>query len=312
VAGLIPESSTVGTGRKGHPVLSPDPPPATDPDLMRHRPRTLLPALLVPTLLLASAGGLERPLVAQAPPDHDGFSRVLEQVVYLPRVDYERLAQNRDGLDRYVAALSRTDPASLSRASRDDQLAFWINAYNACMLLLVVDNYPIRRGRVGLFRSIRNRVAGYPDNSVWQIRDVFTRDHCPVAGERRSQDEIEHEIIRPRFQEPRIHFAVNCAAISCPVLWPEAYSGEELDEQLDRAVRNLMADPGQFRLERGSPAVLHLNKVLDWYQEDFDGTEGLKRFFAGYLEEPERELVLRPDTRVEFFEYDWTLNDVER
>jgi hypothetical protein len=279
---------------------------------MRRPGRTSLAALLAPALLLVLPGGPERPLVAQDVPDHDRFSRVLEQVVRLPRVDYQRLAQNREELDGYVAALSRTDPAALSRASRDEQLAFWINAYNACMLRLVVDHYPIRRGRVGLLGAIRNRLAGYPDNSVWQIRNVFTRDHCPVAGKRRSQDEIEHEIIRPRFQDPRIHFAVNCAAISCPVLWYEAYRGEELDGQLERAVRHLMADPGQFRLERGSPAVLHVNKVLDWYREDFDGTEGLKRFFAGYMEGPDRELVLRPDTRVEFFEYDWTLNDVER
>ena len=249
---------------------------------------------------------------AQAVPGHQAFSQILEQVVDGPRVDYRRLQAMRRGLDRYVDALGRTDPQALERASRDERLAFWINAYNACMLRLVVDHYPIRPGGTGLFGAIRNRIAGYPENSVWQIRDVFTRDHCPVAGRDRSQDEIEHEIIRPRYQEPRIHFAVNCAAISCPVLWPDAYTGGELDEQLDRAVRHLMEHPEHFRLERGDPAVLHLNKVMDWYREDFGGVEGLKRFFADYLEGRDREIVLRPDTRVEFFEYDWTLNDVER
>ena len=259
-------------------------------------------------LLVTAPGGAE----AQGVPNHRAFSQILEQVVDGPRVDYRRLQAMRRGLDRYVDALGRTDPEALERSSRDERLAFWINAYNACMLRLVIDHYPIERGGVGLFGAIRNRVAGYPDNSVWQIRNVFTRDHCPVAGRDRSQDEIEHEIIRPRFQEPRIHFAVNCAAMSCPVLWPEAYTGEELDEQLDRAVRHLMANAEHFRLERDSPAVLHLNKVLDWYQEDFGGIEGLKQFFADYLEDRDREIVLRPDTRVEFFEYDWTLNDVER
>jgi hypothetical protein len=273
-------------------------------------PRALL-SLLVGIALLGLPGGVV-PLQAQSLPDHQAFTRVLEAVVEMPHVDYRALKADRSGLDRYVAALGRTDPGALERASREEQLAFWINAYNACMLRIVVDHYPIRRGGVGLFGAIRNRVAGYPDNSVWQIRHVFTRDHCPVAGQRRSQDEIEHEIIRPRFQEPRIHFAVNCAAVSCPVLWVDAYRGAELDEQLDRAVRQLMANPEHFRLERGSPATLRLNKVLDWYREDFDGTEGLKRFFAEYLEGADRELVLRPDTRVEFFDYDWTLNDVER
>lgn len=274
----------------------------------------LNPAL--PGLALAALGLLVAcgpgPAEAQGLPDHESFSRVLEEVVEMPRVDYRRLADNRQGLERYVATLARTDPTTLEGASRDEQLAFWINAYNACMLRLAVEHYPIRRGGAGLFGALRNRLAGHPDNSVWQIRNVFGRSHCPVAGADRSQDEIEHEIIRPRFREPRIHFAVNCAAMSCPVLWPDAYEAEQLDEQLDRAVRYLMDDPEHFRLERGSPAILRLNKVLDWYQDDFGGIEGLKRFFADYLEGREREILLRDDTRVEFFEYDWTLNDVER
>jgi hypothetical protein len=245
-------------------------------------------------------------------PDHDAFTRVLERVVQIPKVDYALLKEERAGLDRYVDALSRTDPAVLEAASREEQLAFWINAYNACMLRLVVDHYPIEAGGVGLFGAVRNRVAGYPDNSVWQIRDVFGRAHCPVAGKDRSQDEIEHEIIRPRFQEPRIHFAVNCAAVSCPVLWPDAYTAEALDAQLDRAVRHLIRNPDHFLLEGRSPATLTVNKVLDWYSEDFNGHEGLKTFFADYLQGSARERVLAPTTRVRFFEYDWTLNDVQR
>ena len=261
-------------------------------------------------LLLGSA--FPSQVAAQDLPDHAAFSEVLAQVVDPPNVDYRRLHADRAGLDRYLSALGRTAPQALERASRDEQLAFWLNAYNACMLKIVIDHYPIEAGGVGLLGSLRNLVAGYPENSVWQIRDVFTRDHCEVAGQARSQDEIEHEIIRPRFEEPRIHFAVNCAARSCPILWPEAYKGDRLEEQLERAVQHLMSDPDHFRIERGSPPTLHLNKVLDWYREDFDGVDGLKRFFAGYLEGAEREIVERGDTRVQFAEYDWTLNDVSR
>ncbi len=249
---------------------------------------------------------------AQALPDHDAFSRVLERVVHGSRVDYALLQAEREGLDAYVAALGRTDPAVLDAASREEQLAFWINAYNACMLRLVVDHYPIEAGGVGLFGAVRNRVAGYPDNSVWQIRDVFSRAHCPVAGADRSQDEIEHEIIRPRFQEPRIHFAVNCAAVSCPRLWPEAYTAEALEDQLDRAVRALIRSPEHFRLEGSAPATLTVNKVLDWYSMDFDGADGLRTFFGDYLQGSARTRVLAADTRVRFFEYDWTLNDLRR
>jgi len=271
----------------------------------------LLGILTVGGILLA--GGLQgQDPATRTLPDHDAFTRVLERVVQIPRVDYALLKEERAGLDRYVDALSATDPGVLDAASREEQLAFWINAYNACMLRLVVDHYPIEAGGVGLFGAVRNRVAGYPDNSVWQIRDVFSRAHCPVAGRDRSQDEIEHEIIRPRFQEPRIHFAVNCAALSCPVLWPDAYTADALDDQLDRAVRHLIRNPDHFLLEGRSPATLTLNKVLDWYAEDFNGHEGLKTFFADYLQGSARERVLAPATRVLFFEYDWTLNDVRR
>ncbi len=278
------------------------------PESRWSRSAATLPAFL----LLAGMTVMPARSSAQTPPDHTAFTEVLARIVEGPRVDYRGLGENRAPLDRYLESLGATSPERLAQASRNDQLAFWINAYNACMLRLVSDHYPIERGRTGFFGALRNRVAGYPDNSPWQIRDVFSRTHCHIAGARRSQDEIEHEIIRPGFEDPRIHFAVNCAAISCPILWPDAYRGSDLDAQLDRAVINLIATPQHFRLERGSPATLHLNKVLDWYSGDFGGEEGLKAFFAGYLSGGDAELLLRSDTRVQFFEYDWTLNDVER
>jgi len=272
--------------------------------------------ILLATILLAGilppVVGVAQTSATPALPDHAPFSAILEQVVEGPLVDYARLTELRRELDRYIGSLGATRLATLEAAPRDDQLAFWINAYNACMLKVVVDHYPIQTGGVGLLGSIRNRLAGYPSNSVWQIRDVFSRDHCPVAGEFRSQDEIEHEIIRPVFEEPRIHFAVNCAARSCPVLWPEAYVGDRLDEQLDRAVRELMRNPAHYRIEPGDPATLRLNKVLDWYQEDFGGVPGVREFFVDYEGQANRSLLTNPSTRVEFFDYDWTLNDLPR
>jgi hypothetical protein len=300
-------------------IWNPSPPRGLGPHLAATLLLTVVTILGLGACDAAPADGTagEVPGDASAPtaeglPSHETFTRILDEVVHMPRVDYARLQEERQLLDAYLAELAAVSPATLEASSTEDRLAFWLNAYNACMLKLVVDHYPIQPGGVGLFGFLRNRVAGYPDNSVWQIRDVFSRDHCRVAGANRSQDEIEHEIIRPRFQEPRIHFAVNCAAVSCPVLWPEAYVPRRLEEQLDRAVEYLMADPEHFRLEAGPPPVLRLNKVMDWYSEDFGGPEGLKAFFADHLEGEEFELVQAPETRVEFFEYDWTLNDVPR
>jgi hypothetical protein len=250
---------------------------------------------------------------AAALPDHAAFDALLKRVVQMPGVDYAALKAGRAELDAYISELGRTAESTLAASSRNAQLAFWINAYNACMLKRVVDNYPIRPGGAGLFGGLRNRAAGYPDNSVWQIRQVFTAPHCTVAGAERSQDEIEHEIIRPRFGDPRIHFAVNCAARSCPLLWPEAFTEARLDEQLDRAVTTLMGNRAHFRLDAPSgagPAVLTLNKVLDWYKEDFGGVDGLRAFFAGYVDGTPRVWLQNASTQVRFFEYDWTLNDV--
>jgi hypothetical protein len=271
-------------------------------------------------LLIASAipaGIASQQTTGSTLPDHDAFTRILQSVVTVPFVDYQKLRTERAGLDQYIAALGATTEATLRAAPEAAQLAFWINAYNACMLKLVVDHYPIGRQRLGLLQRARVSVAGYPENSVWQIRDVFSVRHCTVAGAPRSQDEIEHVIIRPTFAEPRIHFAVNCAAKSCPVLWPEAFTAERLDEQLERSVRALVSSPEHFRIEgRPGPAgdgvTLRLNRVLDWYQEDFGGREGLRAFFLPYLEGDHLAWVQDPSTRIAFFEYDWTLNDVPR
>ncbi len=264
-------------------------------------------ALLLPTFGFAAENA-----AAQSIPDHSTFTEVLRNVVEFPRVDYERLEGQRVTLDRYMHELARTDSGELARADREAQLAFWINAYNACMLQLVADHYPIEARGVGMVQWFRNMATSRPRNSVWWIRDVFDGEFCEVAGSMRSLDEIEHEIIRPRYQEPRIHFAVNCAAVSCPPLWEEAYVPEDLEAQLQRATRNFVNDPAHFLLEEEPGPTLRLNRIVDWFSEDFGEEEGTKEFFAELVDEETREILLHPDTRIEFFEYDWTLNDVDR
>ena len=241
---------------------------------------------------------------ATALPDHAAFTRVLGTVVQNGLVDYQLLADERAGLDGYLATLAAVSESALADATADEVLAFWINAYNACMLKRVVDHYPIE-GASGLLSRVRGAVAGYPDNSVQQIEDVFTGAHCAVAGRDRSQDEIEHEIIRP-MGDPRIHFVINCAARSCPELSTVAYEATTLNTQLDEAVRTFMADPRHYRFEDGT---LTLNKVLDWFGEDFGGAEGLRRFFSEYADGAVATTLASPSTDVRFFDYDWTLND---
>lgn len=274
---------------------------------------TMVVILSTAVVTLGSIGllGGASPASAQQLPDHGEFTGVLAEVVAGTRVDYAGLAADDAGLRAYLDRLAATDIAALANASADEQLAFWINSYNACMLKRVIEHYPIRKA--GGLQGLKNAAAGRPDNSVWQIRDVFTGEHCVVAGKERSQDEIEHEIIRP-MGDPRIHLAVNCAALSCPPLVGRAYLPETLQEQLDERVRAFMTDTGHFDVTTaGDTRTVRVNKVLDWFKEDFGGNdEGVRAFFAEYAGGYYREALLDPETKVEFFEYDWTLNDITR
>jgi uncharacterized membrane protein YdjX (TVP38/TMEM64 family) len=282
------------------------------PTLLKKMNVKLPGAALLALAVLVPGGAVGREAPRQgAPPDPRDFTTVLEGVVEGDRVDYERLQRQREGLDAYLERLAAVDPAVLATAPAEARLAFWINAYNACMMRLVSDHYPIEKAS-GLLDRLKNTVAGRPVNSVWQIDDVFGREHCEVAGEPRSQDEIEHEIIRP-MGDPRIHFAINCAAVSCPSLAREAYTAEALDRQLDRQVRRFVDDPRHLTVERTDDGpVLRLNEVLDWFGEDFGGVDGVVSFLAPYLEGDERAAVADPSLQVRFFDYDWTLNDIER
>lgn len=245
-------------------------------------------------------------LAAQDVLDPTAFEEVLHQNVHGQLFDYSAVAENPTGLTDYLREISETDPGLLAAAGRQQQLAFWINTYNACTVKLVVDHYPIKKR--GLAASLMNSVKGVPANSIRQIPNTWSAKVCKVAGVARSLDEIEHGIIRP-MGDPRIHFAVNCAARSCPVLYNHAYTAEGLNDQLDDAVRRFVADSMQYRLNRKKSA-LEVNKVLDWYKEDFGGTEGVIRFLVHYVSDTDVQFIrTHPNIDVRYNHYDWTLND---
>jgi len=266
------------------------------------------PLILVLVLLVPWAGCTEVAEAAGPIPDHSQFTAVLAEVVVDSRVDYMAVVERRAALDLYLESLANTDPTALAAATVPTQIAFWVNAYNACMLSQVADNYPIRPLR-SIFGRLKNAVTDRPANSVWQIDDVFGREFCWVAGEERSQDGIEHGVIRP-LGDPRIHFVVNCASVSCPPLLTKALRPETLDQQLDDAVRALLADPDHFRFDEDGAPLVEMNRVLEWYQEDFGDEAGLRQFLAPFLEAEAAARLLDPATRIQFLEYDWHLNDL--
>lgn len=229
-------------------------------------------------------------------------------------VDYPGLIADRAPLDRYVAALGQVTPAELQSWSREDQLAFYINAYNAITLVRIIDNYPPKGSGI-LFPkvSIRN-ITG-----VWK----WTKNN--VAGEEITLDALEHEVIRAKFGDARIHASIVCASISCPALLNEAFTGENLEEQLERASTAFATDPSRNLIDIEARTAT-ISEIFDWFAEDFESYKaevpgladagGNKQKFAGGLGflarygGPEvKEFLNSGNYTLKLGDYDWGLNE---
>lgn len=249
----------------------------------------------------------------------DGFDHeyqvlagILSKHVKYPRVDYAALKADRTSLDRAVAEFDSLAARGEAGWTREQRMAFWINAYNVFTLRVIVDHYPIQSGWLTI----------HPRNSIRQIDGVWTDMTWQAAGRTVTLDDIEHRIIRPTFEDARIHFAVNCASVSCPPLAAEPYRAPVLDAQLDEAARRFLASPEGLRLDRGT---LHVSSIFKWYGEDFVGRyaplvpgsrDAQERAILGVIatygprEAAERARTGRSGIR--FLAYDWSLNEVQR
>jgi hypothetical protein len=214
-------------------------------------------------------------------------------------VDYDCAEQLREHLDAYRTTLQNVD---LSRMTRSEQIATWINAYNAFTVELILRH----REEISSIRDI-------PRSQRWKLRA------WNVGGNTVSLDQIEHDILRPEYEEPRIHFALNCASIGCPALRDEAYSGAHLDAQLDDAAQRFLTNPEKgartgFREGwlGGETPTLWLSSIFDWFREDFEQAAGsVREYVEPYLSPDDRRFVQRheEDLDIEHLDYDWSLND---
>lgn len=228
--------------------------------------------------------------------DYQAWDRLLESY-YDPELgmDYAGLRRaERPRLDALRRSLATVEVDALSR---DEQLAYWINLYNVNVVGIVVDRYPIR--------SIRDLST----DPIVRL-NVFKKDLVPLGGSMTSLDHIEHGIIRKEFRDPRIHFAVNCAAVSCPPLREEAYRGARVHEQLDAQVRRLASGDGVRIEQRRGRTVLTTTKIMKWFEEDFEPAGGQASFLLPFLTPAKKALIPR-DGRVTiaYDDYDWALND---
>ena len=223
---------------------------------------------------------------------HARYSSLLSEVVRDGRVDCAGLKKKEARLDRYLKALAAAKIVSMTR---NEKLAFWINAYNAFTLKLILDNYPA-------VKSIRDLDEPWASKS-WK-----------AASGTYSLDDIEHTILRKVLKEPRIHFALVCASISCPDLLPKAFLPKKLDEQLDAATRAFLADTSKgFEIvgKKDGQFTIRLSRLFEWFSGDFKKAAGsVAKFVTPYLPEADRKRMERhvDDLEIVYFEYDWKLN----
>ncbi|MFO1387098.1 MAG: DUF547 domain-containing protein [Chitinivorax sp.] len=239
--------------------------------------------------------------------DHSAWDGLLKKNVVSLRqgqatqVNYAAMAAERAKLKAYLAATAAVPKASFDSWSKPEQLAFLINVYNAATVDLVLNAWP----KVDSIKDLGSILQ-----SPWKKRFI------PLLGETRSLDDIEHGLIRAegRYQEPRIHFATNCASIGCPALRPEAYSGEKLAAQLEEATRLFLSDRSRNRLEGDN---LKVSSIFKWYRQDFEkgwgGFNSLPQFFGSYskalgISDSDVQKLKSGAIDIDFLSYDWNLN----
>ncbi len=234
--------------------------------------------------------------------DYQDYAEVLQTYVSdQGLVDYSGLQANRQQLDRFNQSLGEVAPETYNSWNEAEQIAFLINAYNAFTLQSIIDQDPLK-------------------DSIRDISGVWNKRTFALAGEQKTLDNIEHDILRKNFNEPRIHVALVCAAMSCPPLLNQPYVPEQLDTQLKNQTAKFVASPHGFRVDRQEKEV-YLSSIFKWYGKDFETTYGVDDKFDGNskqravlnyltakLSPEERQYLEQGDYKVKYLDYDWSLN----
>lgn len=224
-----------------------------------------------------------RPVVADV--DHTGWDTLLKRHVDgQGQVAYRNLKEQDLAMFKdYLETLATAKTAGLSA---DEEKALWINAYNAAIVNGVLE--------------------GYSAEGIFGRKQFFSWYTLKVVGKDRTPDEIEHQILRPKFNDPRVHFAIVCASGSCPKLRAEAFIGQRLDEQLDDAARRFINDPSRNQI---TPEQLAVSKIFQWFAEDFVKKSGsVANFIQGFVDEDKQAVLKSAEDELDYLDYNWTLN----
>ena len=256
---------------------------------------------------------------------YDSYANVLRKHVDTDAmVSYATLKENPTELDRFVRALATVDPKTYEQWDKKAKIAFWINAYNALTLKVIINNYPIEKG---IFSGM-----AYSPNSIRQISGVWDKVQFLVMGQRMTLNQIEHDLLRRedehltekygQFNEPCIHVALVCAAKGCPSLRNEPFVGDKLDEQLNDQTKRFLSNPSKFRIDQDN-AKVYLSSIFQWFGKDFVETYAPKEGFGNHSEvqravlnfiskhliSQQSDFLRSGKYTIEYLDYDWSLNE---
>jgi hypothetical protein len=268
-------------------------------------------ALLLALLALATVEGRalaaepKPPPAAKAAPEttcpeldqtHAAWTAIVSRHVKDGVVDYAGLRRGgRWALDDYLKSLERICKTTEDGWSSAQRLAFWINTYNAYMVRLVLDHSP----------ADPSAKIEPPPRAAFRDRFIGLER---LRGRTLSLDDVENQILRREFKEPRIHFALVCGSMSCPSLRTEAYRAPDLDRQLDEAARGFVRDSSKNRLDAAA-RTFFLSSIFAWYREDFERAAGsLPSFVARYADPQSARALSSGELKLSFLDYDWSLN----
>lgn len=211
------------------------------------------------------------------------FDDLLKQFVVAGRVDYQGLHANTRPLKNYLWQAGKVSESEFKSWGEKQQLAFLINLYNASTLQLIVDHYPVRS-----IKDIRSLFKGPWDQPV-----------VPMFGKKITLNELEHGIIRKQYRDPRVHMALVCAAKGCPILRGEAYTAENLDEQLDDQSRAYLATSTGLVIDR-QKGLASISSIFKWYGDDFASVPAfIEKYSLGNIQ----------GLKIKYLDYDWSLNE---
>lgn len=241
-------------------------------------------------------------VASSAPLSYEDYGTVLRIYVNADGlVDYPALQANSQGLKDFIARLGAISPDTYAAWSENEKIAFLINAYNAITLESIINQHPLK-------------------GSIKDIFGVWNFKKHTVIGRSLTLDNIEHGILRKDFQEPRIHAALVCAAISCPPLRQEPYTGETLDQQLEGQVRKWLSSPKGLQIDRTQNRVA-ISSIFDWFGEDWKTEYAIKGKFTGnvkersvlnfisnYVSPEDKGYLEQGNYKLNYLNYDWSLN----